>query len=56
MTRSQELISRVRALARRCPQGAIHQAALELAEEYEIAVNQALKAEETIHRLTKGTP
>ena len=56
MTRSQELIAIVRTLAARCPRGAIHQAALEMAREYEIVMAQALRAEETIHNLTKEKP
>ena len=54
MTRSQELIATIRSLSARCPRGALHQAALELCEEYEIAVAQALQAERAIHELTKG--
>jgi hypothetical protein len=54
MTRSEALLARVRTLAARCPHGAIQAAALEMADEYEIAVAQALKAEATIHEMTKG--
>jgi hypothetical protein len=54
MTRSQELLARVRTLAARCPHGALQTAALELAAEYEIAVEHALRVERTIHEMTKG--
>jgi hypothetical protein len=53
MTRSAQLIARVRRLAARCPEGALQKAALELAGEHEIVVAQALAAERTIHSLVK---
>ncbi len=56
MTRSAALIARIRELSARCPASALAIASLELVEEYEIAVAQALAAEAAIHRLTKGTP
>ena len=48
-TRSRELLSDIRIMY-----GEGHPLVLELADEYEIAVAQGLKAEATIHRLTKG--
>jgi hypothetical protein len=53
VTRSAELIARVRRLAVRCPEGALQKAALELAGEHEILITQALAAEEAIHRMVK---
>jgi len=54
MTTSEALVSRVRELAARCPAGAMQQAAVKLADEYEIAIEQGLRAETTIHEMTKG--
>ena len=58
MTRSESLIARVRAAAHdeRNANGEatpLQLAALELAQEHEIVVALALKADETIHELTK---
>ena len=55
-TRSAELLAWVRMLASRCPHGAIQAAALELADEYEQAIKDALRLERTIHLMTKGKP
>ena len=53
MTKSEELIARARRLARECGGCEIAEAVYELCREYEQAIADALRLEETIHALTK---
>lgn len=52
-TRSQELVTRARRLARECGGCEISEAIYELCREYEQAIADALRLEATIHELTK---
>jgi hypothetical protein len=52
-TRSEELVTRAWRLARECGECEISFAILELCQEYEQAIADALRLEATIHDLTK---